>query len=66
MQLQCPTCGNGEMHPRLPYILIRGYKVTDANGNDWSQCLVCAGHYDKQTLEITLETFDEKKGWFCS
>lgn len=66
MQLQCPKCGNGEMHPRLPYLLIRGYKVIDADGKDWHQCLVCAGTYHKDTLELTEENYSHKEGWFCS
>lgn len=44
--IKCPRCGNGEMHPREHKLLIRGYKVHDSKG--WcSQCLVCAGYYDK-------------------
>jgi len=45
----CPKCGNPESHPTKNLILIRAFKV-----DDWSQCLVCAGHFDPKTLEETL------------
>jgi hypothetical protein len=57
-ELKCPTCGNGEMHPDGDKLLIRGFKV-----DNWSQCLVCAGYYDKD-LNETPENFDKSKGWF--
>jgi hypothetical protein len=62
--ISCPTCGNHEMHPRKHQLLIRAYKVY-SNGQDWSQCLVCSGYYDKDTLNETPNSHDEKKGWFA-
>jgi hypothetical protein len=71
-RLQCPKCGNFEEHPTdKDKILIRGFKV-----DGYSQCLVCAGYYNPQTLEVNPivgknqfgqpmpEGFDERKGWF--
>lgn len=75
-ELTCPTCGAKEIHPTYPHMaLIRGYKVGDANGHWWSQCLVCAGYYDAdlQPAEPMVKdengrnvpaTYDPKKGWF--
>lgn len=67
----CPTCGNGEIHPAdtgKPVLerrwLLRPNKVHDGKCW-WSQCLVCAGYYDK-TLTETTDTFDREKGWFAS
>lgn len=60
--LRCPTCGSGEMHPTEHKLLIRGLKVC-TEGYWWSQCLVCAGHYDAQ-LNDTPGNYDPKLGWF--
>jgi len=61
--VRCPVCGSYESHPTEPrLILIRAFKVHDV-GRWWSQCLVCAGHYDKN-LVSTPENFDKTKGWF--
>lgn len=58
-ELRCPACGATEMHPtREDRVLIRGYKV-----DNYSQCLVCAGYYDKD-LNVVNEDFDRSKGWF--
>lgn len=55
----CPKCGASEEHPyETDKILIRAYKV-----DDWSQCLVCSGHYN-ENLECTPQNHDDKKGWF--
>lgn len=61
----CPTCGASETNPLNPgTILIRGYKVGDDNGVWWSQCLVCAGYYDKD-LNETPRKYAQDKGWFA-
>lgn len=62
--LSCPKCGNGEMHPSKDVLLIRGYKVFD-EGSWWSQCLVCAGYYDKD-LNYDQTKGDSNKGWFAN
>ena len=66
----CPRCGAGEMHPAdigkplsEQRLLIRGFKVSDAKGHWWSQCLVCAGYYDK-ALNETPKNFTRHQGWF--
>ena len=62
--VQCPTCGAVEQHPtRSDAIVIRGFKCCDASGHWWSQCLRCAGFYDKK-LNETADNFDPEKGWF--
>jgi len=62
--VKCPTCGANEMHPTEQKLLIRGFKVCDEKGRWWSQCLVCAGYYDKATLLETPDKFDRNAGWF--
>jgi hypothetical protein len=68
--LTCPTCGAGELNnPEAPVKewrwQIRPHKVSDEHGS-WSQCLVCAGYYDKPLGTYTHENGDPKKGWFCT
>ena len=67
--VQCPTCGAGEMHPHdegKPFgqrrILIKGFKVHHSD-HWWSQCLVCSGYYDED-LNEQPEEHDGDKGWF--
>jgi hypothetical protein len=60
-EVKCPTCGAEEMHPDGKHVLIRGFKV-ETNGHWWSQCLVCAGFYDKNLVPVA--TGDKQKGWF--
>jgi hypothetical protein len=60
--VSCPKCGAGEMHPDGKHVLIRGFKVCDAKGHWWSQCLVCAGGYDADLNPV--KEFDRNKGWF--
>lgn len=61
--VQCPTCGSGEQHPsRDDANLIRAFKVHDGR-RWWSQCLVCAGYYDKD-LKETPDNYDRNSGWF--
>lgn len=61
MGLLCPTCRAPEQHPRHKgKVLIRAYKVEDR-----SQCLVCAGYYDREYNE-TPSNYDQGKGWFAS
>jgi hypothetical protein len=38
-------------------------KFRDESGYWWSQCLVCAGHYNLH-LEETPENYDPELGWF--
>lgn len=68
--VQCPKCGAGEMHPDGDKLLIRAFKVGDANGYWWSQCLVCAGYYNP---DLTVKPvgadgknpdYDRNAGWF--
>ena len=60
--LRCPKCGSPEMHPDGDKLLIRGYKVHD--GKCWrSQCLVCAGYYDKD-LKVIDQWARPEGGWF--
>lgn len=60
----CPICGAEEDHPTdKDKILVRGYKITDKEGNIWSQCLVCSGGYDKD-LNWNEKSHDPEKGWF--
>ncbi len=40
--LNCPKCNSPESHPTKDMLLVRGYKV-----DNWSECLVCGGWYDK-------------------
>ena len=61
--VKCPHCGAGEMHPNGETLLVRAFKVQTESGYWWSQCLVCAGYYDKD-LNETRENFDPSKGWF--
>jgi uncharacterized C2H2 Zn-finger protein len=65
-ELRCPKCGAVEMHPSPPdRLTIRAYKVYDADGTAWSQCLVCSGYYDSEGNE-TPNGHDSKKGWFAT
>jgi hypothetical protein len=61
--LRCPKCKSGEMHPNGKWLLIRGFKVQDANGHWASQCLVCAGYYDDK-LNVIDEQARPEGGWF--
>lgn len=61
--MKCPNCGANEMHPTMNQLLIRGFKVQMDDGHWWSQCLVCAGFYDKD-LNYNNDAGDENKGWF--
>jgi hypothetical protein len=61
--VECPTCGAGEMHPDGEHILIRGFKVCDDDGYWWSQCLVCAGYYSPD-LAFDQQAGDRDEGWF--
>lgn len=61
--LRCPGCGNGEMHPHRRALIIRGYKVIDAKGVAWSQCLRCSGYYDKYLKEYP-HNHRPHLGWF--
>lgn len=68
--ITCPRCGAGELvNPDAPitewHWQIRPNKVCDDKGW-WSQCLVCAGYYDKPGGTYTHENGDPKKGWFRS
>lgn len=60
----CPRCGAKEVHPDGDKVLIRAYKFSNAQGL-WSQCLVCAGGYDKNFVWHG-ENFNRTKGWFCT
>jgi hypothetical protein len=60
-EVKCPKCGAEEMHPDGKHVLIRGFKVFH-NGKWRSQCLVCAGGYDKDLNPV--QEFDRNKGWF--
>jgi hypothetical protein len=66
--LVCPKCGSPEMHPNGKWLLIRGYKIQHEGSHWWSQCLVCAGYYDKNLVPIPdAENRREvwgNKGWF--
>jgi hypothetical protein len=62
-EVKCTKCGAEEMHPDGEHVLIRGFKVCDEGGYWWSQCLVCAGAYDKD-YNHTPKNFDRTKGWF--
>ena len=56
----CPKCGASEEHPEDDdKVLIRGYKV-----DNYSQCLVCSGYYNSETLQPAPEKHDPNKGWF--
>ena len=66
MELECPQCGCGEMHPDGDKLLIRAHKVCE-NGHWLSECLVCSGEYDEDTLEwldISDVIDDEDRFWF--
>jgi hypothetical protein len=65
----CPKCGAGELNPKTAHlppldreVLIRAFKAQDDSGHWWSQCLVCAGFFDKDGNE--LQGGDKEKGWF--
>lgn len=61
----CPECNAPENHPTdHDAVLVRGCKVVDEDGNDWSQCLVCSGYYDPKTLAETPDNHNPEKGWF--
>lgn len=62
--LTCPLCGASECHPSEGgRVLIRGFKV-----DNLSQCMVCAGYYDPDTLVVRSVRERpagwEDKGWF--
>jgi len=59
----CPNCGAKEMHPNGKLLLIRAFKV-HMNGRWQSQCLVCAGYYDKDLNPIP--NAKGTGGWFAS
>jgi hypothetical protein len=65
----CPDCGAPEDHPTdRNRVLVRGYKLVDADGRHWSQCLVCAsaegrGGYNEE-LEWTGPLAGRELGWF--
>lgn len=61
-ELTCPKCGAKEMHPDGDKLLIRGFKVNMGRGWE-SQCLVCAGYYDKD-LKVIDENARLPGGWF--
>lgn len=68
--LVCPNCGAGELNnPEAPVSewrwQIRPHKVADQHGS-WSQCLVCAGFYDKDRGTYDYNKGNPKKGWFCT
>lgn len=63
-EVQCPTCGAGEMHEDGDKLNIRGFKVCTDDGYWWSQCLVCSGGYDKLNGTFTEANHDSEKGWF--
>lgn len=69
--LTCPKCGAQECHPTdKDKILIRGFKVGDASGYWWSQCLVCAGYYNEDLTVKPIGAdginpdYDRNAGWF--
>ncbi len=76
--ISCPTCRSPEEHPTLtcgsptgrqfPVLLIRSFKVCDEAGYWWSQCLVCAGYYDRLLKVVPkdgrLTNEMRGKGWF--
>jgi len=57
--LRCPKCHAPEVNPATNMLFIRAYKV-----DNWSQCLVCAGYYDPETLEYNEANGNPKAGWF--
>ena len=62
-ELRCPKCGNPEIHPAMNKLLIRANKVHDSAGW-WSECLVCAGYYDKDLNETPENYKPNDKHWF--
>ena len=67
--IQCPKCGAEEMHPDYYMLLIRANKVYDDEGC-WSQCLICAGYYERKDPKDPGYPIDKmarlKGGWFTS
>jgi hypothetical protein len=64
-EVKCPKCGAEEMHPNKAWVLIRGFKVHHS-GKWWSQCLVCAGFYDKELKPVgETQPWDRNLGWFA-
>ena len=61
--VQCPVCLVGEQHPSQPSARLILVRVLNDSGRWFSQCLVCAGLWDRD-LRLSRKTFDEKKGWF--
>lgn len=55
----CPVCNAPEVNPETGKLFVRAFKVDNA-----SQCLVCSGFYDAETLKETPENHDPNKGWF--
>ena len=66
--LVCPKCGAPEIHPNdNNKALVRWFKVYDADGTSWSQCLVCAGYYTKFLTvlpEFLRPANWQERGWF--
>jgi len=54
-ELRCPVCNSPELKDENT-LNIRAFKVTDNDGDCWSQCLVCSGYHEGK--------HDPKKGWF--
>jgi len=67
-ELCCPNCGAPEVHPtNYTMALVRFFKVYDADGTSWSQCLVCAGYYTKfltPLAEFMRPANWKERGWF--
>lgn len=63
--ITCPSCGCRELTDDGNQLHIRAYKVTTQDGLCWSQCLVCAGYYDKPNGQYVIENGVGRKGWFA-
>ena len=67
-KLVCPNCGAPEIHPDNKNLaLVKWFKVYDADGTEWSHCLVCAGYYTKFLAPIPdflLPKTCRERGWF--
>jgi len=59
---ECPGCGPiTEVNPVAERLFVRAYKVD----NYWHQCLICAGHYDKDlNPHPSGQVQFPDKGWF--
>jgi len=62
-EVKCPMCGAEEIHPNGKHVLIRAFKVED-KGHWYSECLVCAGFYDKNLNPRKGGRDPTKNGWF--